>query len=226
MVRAARHYDAKFSYAQCGEDLIVDFVLKALKIRAPFYLDVGAGDPVRLSNTYLFYRRGLSGVCVEPNPELCARFRRRRPRDRCLNVGIGPADQVLPFHVLDPPTLSTFSAEEARRFAAEEGARVVRVLDVPLLPLQSLCAQHCPATPDFVSLDTEGLELEVLQSVDFQRFRPAVLCVETISYSTRGQGRKDAAVIQHMEANGYLAYGDTHVNTIFVDERRWRDRTG
>lgn len=93
-------------------------MLRELKIRAPSCLDIGAFDAVRFSNTYLFYRRGLSGVCVEPNPERCARFQRRRPRDRCLNVGVGPRPEPLKFHVIKPPTLSTFSERDAQRFCA------------------------------------------------------------------------------------------------------------
>src|SRR5687767_14108710 len=79
----------KVSYAQCGEDLIVDYVFTALGVQGPTYLDIGANDPVSLSNTYLFYRRRCAGVCVEPNPPLCEAFRRKRPRDHCLNVGVG-----------------------------------------------------------------------------------------------------------------------------------------
>lgn len=99
-----------------------------------------------------------------------------------------------------------------------------RVIEVPLIRLDDLYRQHCAGVPDFVSLDTEGLEMDILTSADFKKFRPLMFCIETLSYSARGQGLKDAEIIRHMEAQGYLAYADTNTNTIFVDEQRWRNR--
>src|SRR2546430_2805880 len=60
------------SYSQCGEDLLVNFIFGAIRQSAVSYLDVGAHHPTFLSNTYLFYKAGGSGVCVEPDPRLCS----------------------------------------------------------------------------------------------------------------------------------------------------------
>src|SRR4051812_41063504 len=60
---------ARPSYAQQGEDLAVASIFGLLGVGRPTYLDVGAGDPVEGSNTYLFYERGCRGVLVEPNPD-------------------------------------------------------------------------------------------------------------------------------------------------------------
>jgi glycosyltransferase involved in cell wall biosynthesis len=57
----------KISYSQCGEDIIIDFLLTWLKIKNPTYLDIGANDPVKLSNTYYFYKKGSRGVLIEPD---------------------------------------------------------------------------------------------------------------------------------------------------------------
>src|SRR5919106_1421865 len=66
---------AHVSYAQAGEDLVVNFIFESLKARTISYLDIGAYDPVYLSNTYYFYRRGHRGVLVEPNVAMCEKLR-------------------------------------------------------------------------------------------------------------------------------------------------------
>src|SRR5262245_33383940 len=82
------------SYSQSGEDLIVSFLFQyTLGISKPTYIDIGAAHPTRFNNTYLFYRRGASGVLVEPNVTLIPALTSTRPRDTVLNVGIGVTDQ-------------------------------------------------------------------------------------------------------------------------------------
>jgi hypothetical protein len=54
----------KVSYSQCGEDILIDFVFKQLKIENPSYLDIGAHHPFHLNNTYYFYKNGSSGVNI------------------------------------------------------------------------------------------------------------------------------------------------------------------
>jgi FkbM family methyltransferase len=212
------------SYSQCGEDLILSFVFQTLGITRPRYLDLGAHHPYYLNNTYLFYRRGAHGVNVEADPRFAARLARARPRDVTLNVGVGPESGVLEFHVLSAPTLSTFSVQEAKRYTEQFGHRIERTVKVPICTFGQLVDDYFEAVPDLVSLDVEGLDLPILRSIDLSRHRPLVFCVETISYSETGQGRRIVEIDVLMENSGYLRYADTHINTIYVDEARWRQR--
>ncbi|MFH2220250.1 MAG: FkbM family methyltransferase, partial [Pseudomonadota bacterium] len=75
---------------------------------------------------------------------------------------------------------------------------------------------------DFVSIDVEGLDEAVVSSIDFGRFRPTAFCVETLTYSEKGEGKKKEAIFEIFSRNGFFPYADTHVNTIFVEESRWR----
>lgn len=212
----------KRSYSQCGEDLILSFVLETLGITRPRYLDLGAHHPYYLNNTYLFYRRGAHGVNVEADPRFAARLVRARPRDVTLNVGVGPESGVLKFHVLSAPTLSTFSVQEAKRYMDQFGYRIERTIQVSVRTFGQLVDEYFEAVPDLVSLDVEGLDLPILRSIDWSRHRPLVFCVETISYSETGQGRRILEIDGLLENSGYLRYADTHINTIYVDEARWR----
>lgn len=212
----------KRSYSQCGEDLIVAFVLETVGIARPSYLDLGAHHPSYLNNTYLFYCQGSRGVNVEADPVLAVGLQRARPGDVTLNVGVGPQAGTLQFYVMSVPTLSTFSAEEANRYCKEFGYRIIRTIDVQVKSFMQLVQEHFESAPDFVTLDVEGLDLPILRSIDFSSCRPLVLCVETLTYSESGQGQRIKEIDSVMEDAGYLRYGDTHINTIYVDEARWK----
>jgi hypothetical protein len=75
--------------------------------------------------------------------------------------------------------------------------------------------------PDLLSLDVEGLDFEVISSIDFKKYQPKVICVETISYSKNGTGVKSSKLIKYVESKGYYLYADTNINTIFVKKDLW-----
>lgn len=223
--RLRRRDEAGLSFSQCGEDRIVRFVLKATGKSLPTYLDIGAHSARRLNNTYLFYREGGKGVCVEPNPVLLKQLKRDRPKDICLPVGVGAVERRgVPFYVMRSDTLSTFSESEAKRLVDECGQQIVAVEKIDIVSPNTILSTHCSGAPDFVSLDIEGNELEVLRAIDFGRFRPKVFCVETLSYVTDGTEQKNPETAAFLASQGYFLYADTYINSIFVDEKAWKNR--
>ena len=214
--------DARISYSQCGEDLIMSSIFGALKIENPVYIDIGAHDASYLSNTYLFYLNGSSGLCIEPNPYLLDKFRKKRKRDICLNVGVGVSSaREAPFYVMTSSTLSTFSKAEAERMASLGHEKIEQVIELPLVSFDEAVATHLHGKTNLVSLDVEGLDLEILKSIDFSACRPEVFCVETLTYSEDNTGEKIVPIIEFMKDKGYFVYADTWVNTIFVDRAAW-----
>lgn len=214
------------SYSQCGEDLIVAHALKWLGIQRPTYLDIGAFDPKYISNTYHFYQRGCRGVCVEPDPDAYRLLKLFRYRDVCLNVGIGTSAEPVtaPFYVMTSRFLNTFSEPDAQRCASYGQERIEAVVPVTLLPINRVVQDHFHSAPDFVSLDVEGLDLPILRTLDFHRFRPKVFCVETITYAEDYSERKMGEIIRFMQHQDYFVYGDTYINSIFVDQKAWKAR--
>ncbi len=209
------------SYAQAGEDRIASHALQSMRVENPSYLDLGAHHPTSLSNTYLFYVRGCSGVCVEADPDLLKRIRRRRGRDTCLNAAIAPEDGSVQFHVMDATTLSTVSdasIEGYRRL----GHRVVRTVEVPAVSPTTVLDRYFDRVPNLVSLDVEGADEQIIRAWDFERFRPEIFIVETLEYTEEGSETKRPEISELMEAVGYFAYGETFVNTVFVDRDAYR----
>jgi FkbM family methyltransferase len=200
------------SFSQDGEDLVIDRLLE--RPREGFYVDVGANDPVRFSNTARFYRRGWNGINVEPDPGRFAALRRARPRDVNLDVGIAADAGRMTFFRFVPDTLSTFSREEAERLMAQ-GANLAGTTTVPVQPLRQLLAHHdAPSDFAFLSVDTEGLDLEVLESNDWDRFRPRVVCVETTGHGEGGD--RGDPLDAFLARVGYRLRHEGSVNRIYA----------
>lgn len=214
----------KYSWAQCGEDLILRHLLSVLGIQKVVYLDVGAHHPSYLSNTFLFYNEGGHGVCVEPDPVLYAEFLAQRPRDVNLNCGVGLQNGVADFFVMSTPTLNTFSQAEAERYQSYGSQRIVKTMQVELQTIDTILSRNFGQCPNLISLDVEGMDYLILQTFDFSKYRPQVFCLETLSYSEDKNERKLTEIIELMQANGYQVYADTYINTIFVDRNIWMNR--
>lgn len=210
------------SYSQSGEDRIVKLLFEILKVSRPSYLDIGAHHPTHYSNSAIFYAAGSRGVNIEPDKALIGNFLRDRPEDINLNVGVGDRNEERDFYVLNAPTLSTFSLEEAREFERSHGFKVVRVEKMPMLTLEHIIAKYCRGTfPDFLTLDVEGYERQIVEAIPFGKTQPLIICAETMSYSENGTGKKDEDLIRYLTDKGYMLYADTYINSIFVLRSRW-----
>lgn len=210
----ARRATVKLSFSQSGEDLILWQLLSRLGIQKPTYLDIGANDPVRYNNTMLFYFLGAEGTNVEPNPKLLARLKRHRPRDRNLRCAVGPQPGQARLHIPSDHTLGTIDSEEARRLAEAEGKETEQQLDVQVRGINELLAE-LPQVPDLLCLDTEGSDHAILEALNFEAFRPAALCVETLRFSPSTGGTKIEAIPELLKARGYRLIADTFINSIF-----------
>lgn len=215
------------SYSQCGEDLIIRHLLAQMDIYHPAYIDIGAHHPTFLNNTYLFYRSGATGVNIEPDFELCQGIARHRKKDINQNVGVSfsAEEGVQDFYVMSTRTLNTFSREEAERIQGYGSIRIDAVRQVKTVPINNILEKYFSGKRiDLLSIDTEGLDHEILKTIDFEHFRPLVLCVETISYTEDKTEQKNDEMIDFLLSKGYIIYADTYINTIFVEAVSWKGR--
>jgi FkbM family methyltransferase len=202
------------SWSQEGEDLILARHFEGR--REGFYVDVGAHHPTRFSNTYRFYQQGWRGINIDAAPGSMAPFRRLRPRDTNLELGVGASRGSSPFHVFNEPALSTFDPELARsRTAANPTYTVEEVVQVPTAPLGEILVRHLPPGTeiDFMTVDVEGHDLEVLASNDWSRYRPELVLAELPPASVRELLRGE--LVRLMEGHGYDFFGRTILTGFF-----------
>jgi FkbM family methyltransferase len=181
-------------------------------------LDIGAHHPDSLSNTAMFHYLGSRGINIEPDPDLFRRFKEMRPDDVNLNIGIGETSGSFDFFRMEHAGLNTFSQEEAERMSKEEGVKIHERVKLQVRTIKDVLNEH-KFIPDFLSIDVEGYDLAILRSYDFEKHRPKVICAETIEYSKSLAAKKRMDLISFIESQGYCAFVDTHINTLFYDTR-------
>lgn len=207
-----------FSFAQYGEDLIVNGLLNALGVDKPSYLDIGAWEPILSNNTYYFYRKGGRGVLVEPNPARTPDLRKKRPHDTVLEAGVGLDDTpTMDYYMLSDEQLNTFDKAQVEYLTSTFNIKVKRVVTLPMLPINRVIADHFGgAAPDYLSIDVEGLDLAILKTLDFTRFRPKLICAETVITGTL---KHNTEMTEFLATREYVIRGGTRANTVFLDNR-------
>lgn len=191
--------------------------LSMLGVRKPRYLDIGAFHPTIGSNTYLAYLAGGQGVLVEPNPPMAKMLGEVRPRDVVVNAGVGVGEATsAPYYLIrDRPQLNTFSKPQVDRYVAQ-GRSLEKTIDMKLVSIDSLLETHFAQGLDLLSIDVEGLDLEILQSMSESGVRPTVVCVETAVFDSTALVQP---AIELLRSRGYAVRGGSMINTMFVDER-------
>ena len=187
------------SYSQSGEDLVIRPFLP--KERG-MYVDVGCYHPMLYSNTYRLYREGWHGIVIDLNPALRQLFRFFRPRDTFVNVGIGATREERTYFRFKDGAYNTFDPESAKRY--ESRTKLVDSHRVTVRPLREILKGVDRI--DLMNVDTEGLDLEVLESYDW-RVKPRLIIVEALP------GSPAAAFL---EAKGYGLVGLTKLNSIYL----------
>ena len=212
----------KTSYSQLGEDLIVSFIFKSRGCIKPSYIDIGAHHPEYLNNTNIFYQEGSRGVNVEPDPILFCEFEEKRKDDVNLNIGIAESNSILDFYIMAIRTLNTFSKEEAERIEKENNIQVKEIKQIPTYSITDVIKKYCDGIfPDFLSIDVEGLDFEIIKKIDYSDTFPKVICIESVSYSENGNGMKNHEMMNFLESKGYMLFADTYINSIFVLKAFW-----
>ncbi|MBU0711494.1 MAG: FkbM family methyltransferase [Bacteroidota bacterium] len=208
----------KASYSQGGEDMILASFYDGKKGYKGFYVDVGAHHPFRFSNTAFFYRKGWKGINIEPTPSLFKAFHRFRKRDFNLKLAVGNGAPAV-FNIYNDDALNTFSNELVadRKKRVGDKYYVIDKIEIPTFPLSHILDKYLPKDQkiDILSVDVEGLDLFVLKSNDWDRFRPDFIIVECqMSIDESAQNE----LYQYLHSKGYIVFGITRLNCIFMNK--------
>lgn len=174
-----RLFFLNFSFSQEGEDRILERIFEA-KING-FYIDIGCNHPRRFSNTYLFYLKGWSGICIDPNADFIHKYSKVRSRDTFINVGVSDVESELEFFKYNDDALNTFDRELTEWRLKNTPYKLIETKSIKVLPLSIVLTQtKVPSVVDFMNIDVEGLDLNVLRSNDWTRVRPKIILVENL----------------------------------------------
>lgn len=192
------------------EDLLVDYLLGFPK--KGFYVDVGANDPDFLGHTQRFYNKGWRGINIEPQKKLWHKLNKKRAEDINLCLAVANESGTKTFYSLphrnDGSSLNLTMAELNSSWHHAE----IQPIEVSVQPLSALFTKYLKtSTIDFMSVDVEGYELSVLESNDWDRFRPTLLIVEIAHFNNN-------KIISYLKKQGYTLLYNNYVNGIFMDQ--------
>ena len=205
------------SYSQNREDLAISEFFSGKK--AGSYIDVGANDPTRFSNTKKLYDMGWKGVNVEPNTTKYHKLCAQRPRDININAAINnsPSNKAT-LYIFELDTLTTLSVIE-KNYYITKGYRHINTVTIPTKKLSTVYKEHKSflGKVDLLSIDTEGSDLEVITSVDFNELKPKLICVEScLKRDIETSNHKNTELIRGvLESNGYTLYKKTNLNSLY-----------
>jgi len=212
-------------FSSAGEDLVLRSLLwrrdQARGLpelsRTGYFVDVGAFAPKQFSNTYMFYRYGWRGINIDAAPGSMKLFKRARPHDVNLEHAVSNVETHLDFYTWGTPmVVNTLSATHAKEFAKHLG-KEPEIVRVTSRTLESILDEHLPPNQkiDFLSVDAESHDIEVLQSNNWSRYRPHLVIVEV--YSTTFSDMQAHPIVKFMQTQDYQIAAWVFPNVIFQE---------
>ena len=206
-VKAAREAYAVSVFSQDGEETYLrDFFGDK---KDGFYIDVGAYDPFRFSNTAWAYERGWKGINIEPNIKGYRKFVQMRKRDINLNCGISEEERSIPYFEFDEGAYNTFCQEEI-----PDNLEIKRVNKIATRRLDRVLDEYSVNHIDFLDIDVEGYELSVLSSNNWNLYRPTIVLIEQ---RTKMEDILKSDVYSFMKDKGYTAVGKYNRTVIYQE---------
>ena len=200
-------------FSQCGEDLIIDKIIGNKK--NGFYIDIGANDPIKFNNTYKFYKKGWTGINIDPNPDSINLLNKLRVNDVNVKCGISNKNKKMKFYIFDDSMFSTFSKKQAD-VCIKQGKKLEKTIVVPVKKLSEVLDKIIGDKKieiDFLSIDTEGLDLEVLKSNNWEKYRPRIICFEKSANTLKKAGLDSSRFLENL---GYKKTAETLINNIYI----------
>jgi len=209
-----RDYSNKY-YSQSGEDIILSQIFKNKS--DGFYVDVGAYHPFHYSNTYLLYKRGWRGINIDPNPKSIQLFDRHRDNDVNLNIGVSSEQSKLTYHIYNHQSYNTFSGTVAEENKKLKHLKLLEKENVETRLLREVLNKYANNHKiDLLNIDAEGMDLEVLKSNDWNKFRPTVVVVENSSFNL--EDSQSDKIYKFMKEENYKLYATTGLSLIFLNK--------
>jgi FkbM family methyltransferase len=203
----------KTSFSQEGEDILLSRIFEDRE--TGFYVDIGAHHPQRFSNTMFFYQKGWRGINIDALPGSMEAFRKERPEDINLEIAVSDKVEELRFYIFNDLALSTFSRTLAEEYKQKDEYSVAGEILLKTCRLEDIFIEHLlPGQRiDFMSVDVEGFEINVLKSNNWKIYRPQVILTEFLEFDFNNF--PDTELYCFMKNNGYSFFAKTRNTVIF-----------
>lgn len=214
----ASFQNGRVSFSHEGEDMLLNSYFEGKP--TGFYVDVGAHHPYLFSNTFYFYLSGWRGINIDAKPESMKLFYELRSDDINLEVAISNSSESMIFYDFEESALSGFSADISLR-RMNNGQKLVSTIDIKSYRLAEVLERYLPKGQhiDFMSIDVEGLDLEVLQSNNWDLYRPTVVLIEDL-YRESIYDVLVGEIYCYMESIEYSMISKCINTTFYVDRKR------
>lgn len=207
--------NGKLSFSQEGEDIILERYF--YDRNSGFYVDIGSHHPVRFSNTYYFYLKGWNGINIDALPGNKQLFDVYRPRDINLELAISDVENTSTYYMFNEPALNTFCKEEAEYKSKLDNYRIVDSISLNTVKISSVLDKYIGNNNiDFMSVDVEGLEMNVLRSNSWDRYRPKIILVELLRHSF--QDIWSSPLYLYLKSKGYEMVSKLHNSLFFMEK--------
>lgn len=211
--------NARWSYAQEGEDVLLWRILDAFHGMKGTYVDVGSNHPWKNSNTALFYRSGWRGVAVDPNPIYAEDFAKERPGDVFLNIGLSDVSDMLTYHSFLEPLYNTFSEAYAKQLV-ENGIQPFPIQTaVVVRTLREVLPEIWPSGKaiDLLSIDAEGFDSNIISGHDFLTYPVSFLICEFEKIVISAESKDP--LVEQLEAEGFVLISKLWKSAIFLNRK-------
>lgn len=214
--------ELKVTYSQLGEDCVLfELLINRLKILKGYYVDLGCFHPRKYSNTFVLTLLGWKGLNVDASHFSIEQFNLERPNDTNIWSGvIGPNtdNQLVDYYKFNPPAASTLSKTQAEIWQNQFHWRLLEVCKVNAQGVNQLIHNHKPPgqSIDYLNIDIEGLDQEIILNLDFTRYKPRVISVEI--HFTDITKISDNPVFKRLSTEGYKIFSIILMTYIFYLE--------
>ena len=216
----------KYSYSFNGIDLLVDYIFKSKK--NGFYLDIGAQHPVSNNNTYLLFKKGWNGINIDLDEKNINLFKLARPKDINLNFAISDSEKEVDlFFYHDSSPINTLS----KNVSDFQKAKVSKIKKIKTKILNNVLEDlSLKSHIDYMNIDVEGHEIQVLKGFNIAKYKPSVISIEYLDLNMKKlefrnndiNNLLNSDLYKYFIQNNYYFVNWLHGDLIFV-HKNFRD---
>jgi FkbM family methyltransferase len=200
-------------YGHVAEDVVISKLLG--NPNRGFYVDVGCHHPIRFSNSFAFYFRGWNGITIDANAVLINQHRKIRPKDISINCAASDKEEKILFTQFEDDSLSSISRDFINK--QQRNHRIISETELKTRTLNSILKENnCPSKFEFLSIDVEGHDYEVLRGVDLNEYHPKLIIIEI--QGLHYEKIKSSIIYNYLDNQGYEFVAYYGINAIFLSK--------